>query len=303
VDLSVIVVSFNTRALLRACLASVLPATAGLCCETIVVDNASSDGSAEMVAQTFPEVILIRNETNRGFAAANNQALAVSRGQFVLLLNSDALLLLDTVAAFLRFMAAHPRCGLVGGQLLNPDGSFQASFADFPTLLGELLLLTTLARWLRPATFPSYPAEQSQQARAVDWVFGACMLARRAAIDQVGGLDEDYFMYTEETDWCYRLRQAGWTVNYLPTARVVHWSGQSASRVPERKRSQLYRSKWLFMAKHYRPLTALVFRQAVRLATVVKCGVAWLRVVTSQGRRQELARQHLRSYQLVLAEL
>jgi GT2 family glycosyltransferase len=302
-DLSIIVVSFNTRDLLRACLASIPPATAGLRCETIVVDNASGDGSAEMTAADFPEVVLIRNAENRGFAAANNQALAISRGRYALLLNSDAALLTDTVPALVRFMEAHPRCGLVGGQLLNPDGSFQASYADFPTLGGELLLMTTLARLCRPASYPSYPAEQSQQPRAVDWVFGACMLARRAAIDQVGGLDEDYFMYTEETDWCYRLRRAGWTVNYLPAAKVVHWSGQSANRVPEQKRSRLYRSKWLFMRKHYGPLTALAFRQAVRWASVLKCAVAWGRVVASNGERRQVARQQLRSHRLVLAEL
>jgi GT2 family glycosyltransferase len=268
-DLSIIVVSFNTRDLLRACLASIPPATAGLRCETIVVDNASGDGSAEMTAADFPEVVLIRNAENRGFAAANNQALAISRGRYALLLNSDAALLTDTVPALVRFMEAHPRCGLVGGQLLNPDGSFQASYADFPTLGGELLLMTTLARLCRPASYPSYPAEQSQQPRAVDWV----------------------------------LRRAGWTVNYLPAAKVVHWSGQSANRVPEQKRSRLYRSKWLFMRKHYGPLTALAFRQAVRWASVLKCAVAWGRVVASNGERRQVARQQLRSHRLVLAEL
>jgi N-acetylglucosaminyl-diphospho-decaprenol L-rhamnosyltransferase len=302
-DLSVIIVSFNTRDLLRACLASIPPAATGLTWEAIVVDNASGDGSLAMVAGEFPETVLIRNPANRGFAAANNQALAISRGRYVLLLNSDAALLPGSVAALIDHCETHPRCGLVGAQLRNGDGSFQASYADFPSLTGELLLLTTLSRWLRPATFPSYPETESQAARTVDWVFGACMLARRAAIAQVGGLDEEYFMYTEETDWCYRFRQASWTVDYQPAARVLHWSGQSANRVPERKRGHLYRSKWLFMRKHYRPPAAAVFRQAVRLASATKCLVAWLRMTLSQGRRRELARQHLRSYQLVLTEL
>jgi N-acetylglucosaminyl-diphospho-decaprenol L-rhamnosyltransferase len=302
-DLSIIVVSFNTRELLRACLDSIHAATTGRRCETIVVDNASSDGSAEMVAMSFPGVALIRNERNLGFAAANNQAMAVSRGRYLLLLNSDAVLLPTTLPALLTFMEQHPRCGLAGAQLLNPDGSFQASYADFPTLVGELLLMTTLARLFRPPTFPSYPAEESQVTREVDWVFGACMVVRRAAVEAIGGLDEDYFMYSEETDWCYRLRQAGWSVGYVPSARVIHWSGQSASRVPERKRSQLYRGKWLFMRKHYAPLVAPTFRLAVLAGTALKCVIAHALILTSRGPRRQLARQHLRSHQLLLAEL
>jgi hypothetical protein len=303
INVSIVVVSFNTRDLLQACLQAIPATIMGRECETIVVDNASGDGSAAMVAELFPSVVLIQNETNRGFAAANNQALAISRGRLVLLLNSDAVLLPDTLPILVRFMDDHPECGLVGGQLLNPDGSFQGSFADFPTLGSELLLLTTLSRWLRQPGYPSYPAEQSRLARSVDWVFGACMLVRRAAIDQVGGLDEDYFMYTEETDWCYRLRQAGWTISYVPAARLLHWSGQSASHVPERKRGQLYRSKWLFLRKHASPWTAQAFRVAVLAFSAVKYGVAWVVVVTSRGPQRQRARQHLRSYRLIMTEL
>ena len=302
-DLSAIVVSYNTSGLLASCLRSVGETATGLAYELIVVDNGSRDGSVEMVMRDFPHVRLIRNQDNRGFAAASNQAIRASLGRHVLLLNSDAALLPGTADRMVSFLDGHPQVGVVGGLLLNPDGSFQASYADFPGLSGELLLLTKLARVFRSPAYPSYPEEKSREPRAVDWVPGACLMARRAAIDAVGYLDEDYFMYAEETDWCYRMRQAGWLVYYLPDAKTIHWSGQSAGRAPERKRLQVYRSKWLFMRKHRGALAAATFRLVVRLASAAKL-VAWaLTAATPDRARRERALLHVRSYALLLNEL
>jgi GT2 family glycosyltransferase len=254
-----------------------------------------------MVASDFSEAHLIRNAENLGFAVATNQAIRISRGRYILLLNSDALLLPGSVPGMVSFMDSHPKAGVVGGQLFNPDGSFQASYADFPDLFGELLLITKLAHAVYPRTYPSHPVAQSQQERVVDWVFGACLMARRDAVEAVGLLDEEYFMYTEETDWCYRMRQSGWLVHYLPSVRVIHWSGQSARKVPERKRSQLYRSKWLFMRKHRGRVTASAFRVAVLILSSLKL-IAWALTCLWPGAAlRGRGLQNVRSYVLLLS--
>lgn len=305
-DLTIAIVSWNTRELLRRCLASIDPLIGGdgegLRVEVIVVDNGSADGSAELVAAEFPRATLIRNRDNRGFAGANNQAIAASQGRHVLLLNSDAVLVPGAAETMVGFLDSHPGVGAVGVQLVNADGSFQASFADFPSLLGELLLLTKLSKLVCPPTYPSYPPEKSTVTRAVDWVVGACLMVRRRAIDEVGGLDEGYFMYTEETDWCYRLGKAGWPVYFLPEVRVPHWSGQSASKAPERKRSQLYRSKSRFFWKHRGRAEALTFDLAVRIVSLLKLGVWALGGTLGAGRNRSRARQHARSYARLLSE-
>lgn len=300
-DVSVVVVSFNTRELLAACLRSIYETANGLSCEVIVVDNASSDGSAGMVSRDFPGATLIRSDVNLGFARANNVAIRASSGRYVLALNSDAQLLPGTLQAMVGFLDDNPCVAVVGAQLLNPDGSFQGSYADFPSFAGELLLMSKLASLVRSPTFPSYPAERSRKACSVDWVFGACMMARRAAIDVVGLLDEDYFMYTEETDWCYRMRQAGWQVYYLPGAVAVHRSRASAASAPERHRSQVYRSKCLFMQKHRSRLTAWAFRRTVWVLSALKL-LVWSASVVAPGRRRR-ALQEVRSYALLLSEL
>ncbi|HVC35772.1 MAG TPA: glycosyltransferase family 2 protein [Chloroflexota bacterium] len=300
-DLSIVVVSWNTRELLRNCLTSIDRTIDGIQYEVLVVDNASTDGSAEMVARDYPDTRLIRNRDNRGFARANNQAMRVAQGRHLLLLNSDAALLPGAASTLVSFMETHPGAGLVGAQLLNADGSFQASYADFPSFVGEVLLLTRLASLVYPRTYPSYPSEQSQAAAPVDWVFGACLLARRSAVDAVGFLDEDYFMYSEETDWCYRMHRGGWEVCYVPEAKVLHWSGQSAGAAPERKRSQLYRSKCLFMRKHWGRFTAHAFSLTVRIASALNL-LAWTALGSADPdrARRERARQRARSYQQLL---
>jgi N-acetylglucosaminyl-diphospho-decaprenol L-rhamnosyltransferase len=303
VDLSIVIVNWNTRELLRECLASAYGTIEELEYEVLVVDNNSNDGSAEAVATEFPQVRLIRNHDNVGFARANNQAIRVSRGRHVLLLNSDARLLPGTANAMVELLDRKPGVAIVGVQVLNPDGSFQASYSDFPSLVGELLLATKLARPLRGAAYPNYPLEQSQHERSTDWISGACLMARRAAVNEVGLLDESYFMYTEETDWCYRMRQAGWTVYYLAGSRVIHWGSQSSRRVPEPRRSLVYRSKWLFMRKHRGAAVAEVFRAALWAISALKLGLWAARSLHLDGTQRALARQHMRSYTLVLRAL
>jgi GT2 family glycosyltransferase len=260
VDLSVIIVNWNTRELLAAGLASIYAHPPAGPFDVWVVDNASTDGSAALVRERFPQVRLIANPDNRGFAAANNQAIAASAGRYVVLFNSDALALPDSLAAMVRFLDAHPAVGAVGPKLLNRDGSFQASYARFPNLLSELALLTGVAKWWLGPYAPSPRPAPGEQPHRVDWVAGAALMVRRTAIDQVGLLDEGYFLYSEETDWCWRLGHAGFPVWYLPDVQIIHQHGASSQQQSARSYGLLYQSKLRFFARHYGALAAGLLR-------------------------------------------
>lgn len=273
-DLSVIIVNWNTRQLLLDCLHSLAAAAPQHQLEVIVVDNASHDDSVAAVHTAFPTVRVIENLANRGFAAANNQAIAQSRGRYVLLLNSDTVATPGALDDLVTFADAHPEVGVVGAQLLNADGTLQPSWAAFPSLRSELLGKNLRVR--RP-----YAEHTAGAAYAVDWVGGAALLARRAAVAQAGLLDEHYFMYSEETDWCYRIKQCGWQICYLPTARVVHFGGQSSRQASLRMKTELYRSKLRFFEQHYgaaqRALLLLLLHGAIG-------GKAVLATVRTRGR-------------------
>lgn len=301
VDVSVIVVSWNTRELLEQCLRSIYGTAGGLTTEVIVVDNGSTDGSVGMVRERFPQARLIVNRENVGFARANDQAMAMARGRYFLLLNSDAALRPGALEALVGLMESHPRAGIVGGRLVNPDGSFQASFMDFPTLWGEVLLMLKLHRLFYSPYFPSHPPAESEEVREADWIPGACMLVRREVWEEIGGLDETYFMYSEEVDWCWRVKRAGWRIYYTPEAEIVHWGGQSIGRVPLEKRARVYRGKWLFFRKHRGRGTAGLFRLALVGTTALKMGL-WAPLLTAPARAvRDRARENLRSYRRLLS--
>jgi GT2 family glycosyltransferase len=276
IDLSIVIVSWNTRELLLACLDALPAAVGALQADVWVVDNGSSDGSVAAVrAWRAPSLSLpvhaIENGSNAGFAAANNQAIASSAGRYVLLLNSDTVALPGSIERLARFAEAHPAAGMVGAMLLNPDGSFQGSFADFPSLHSELLSASGLGRRLFGRWYPNHGPAQAQAARRVDYIQGACMLARRMAIAQVGLLDEDYFMYNEEPDWCLRMRRAGWETWYTPDAQIIHYGGQSTRQVRHVMVQALYRSKVRIFRKHYGRLPGT----ALQAAFVAVLRVKW----------------------------
>lgn len=303
VDVSVIIVNWNTRDLLAQCLQSLYGTTSDLDFEIIVVDNASVDGSVAMVRRDFPQVQLIANAENEGFVRANNQALPLSRGRYVLLLNSDAALLPGTLWHMVQFMDAQPAAGIVGPRVLNPDGSFQSSYMDFPNLFSELLLMTKLSKVVYGRYFPSHSLQQSRETRAVDWMLGACIMIRRETLEEIGGLDETFFMYSEEVDWCWRAKQAGWAVYYLPEAKVLHWGGQSSSKVPLKRRSLVYRSKLLFLDKHNGPTTALLFKWALLITSILKMGFWNLLLLSPRTQNRTRARENIRSYGVLIGDL
>ena len=303
-DLSVVIVNWNVRELLRRCLRSVLASQrlSGLAAEVIVVDNASSDGSTEMVKEEFPEVRLIANEENLGFTKANNQGILASEGRYILLLNPDTEVIGDALGAMVEYMDAHPDVGALGPMLLNPDGSVQSSRRRFPTL-ATAFLESTVFQWelsrdnrvLRRYYVFDRPNDEVQE---VDWVTGACILMRRRAIEEVGLLDEDFFMYSEELDWCRRAKERGWKVIYLPEAKVVHYGGKSSEQVVPFRHIQFQRSKIIYFRKHYGlwPAALLhVFLLGMYFYELVMEALKWL-----VGHKRPLRAARVRAYWQVL---
>lgn len=262
-DVSVIVVNWNTRSLLERCLAAVQANAGPLSVELIVVDNASSDDSVAMVLARFPEARLIANAENVGFARANNQGLAAAAGRYCLLLNSDAFLDAGALERLVQYLDAHPRAGAAGPRLRYEDGSLQRSCFAFPTLWTELWQALWLDRLFpRSRVFGRYWMTywDVDDTREVDSLMGAVLILRREAIDQIGGLDETFFMYSEEVDLCYRLRQAGWQNHFVHTATAMHLWGGSARQVPAQTFLRLYRSRLQFFQKHYGAVTTAGLR-------------------------------------------
>lgn len=245
-DVSIIIVNWNTRDLLKNCLKSVYDTVTNLTFEIIVIDNASCDDSVAMVQNEFPDVKLVENQVNRGFGAANNQGFSIMTGRYALLLNTDTVLTENAVNELFTFMEAHPEAGMAGGQLLNADGSKQNSIASFPTLL-TLLFNMPLLEFLFPRRFPSkrrnykFPVE-------IDSAIGACIIVRKKVIEETGGFDERYFFFFEETDWAFQMRAAGWRIYHVPCAFIYHLQGQSIGR-NIRSRIEFYRSRYQFFRK------------------------------------------------------
>jgi GT2 family glycosyltransferase len=247
-DLSVIIVNWNTKDLLCQCIDSLAQTVKKIDMEVFVVDNGSRDGSVAAVREKFPGVRLIENAVNMGFARANNQAISLSSGEYLLLLNPDTKVKDEAIPPMLSFMNAHAKTGLVGGQLLNADGSKQNSIANFPSLATELLN-KSLLRLLFPKKFPGKERDYPGPVE-VDSVIGACMLVRRETLDQVGLLDEGYFLFLEETDWCYRIKKAGWKIYHIPGAEVLHFQGKSAEAEKAKARIEYYRSRYHYFRKN-----------------------------------------------------
>jgi GT2 family glycosyltransferase len=262
-DLSVIILNWNTRVELRACLRSILGQTHRYQIELIVVDNASSDGSREMMSAEFPDICLVVNSSNLGFGAGNNRGIPHAGGRYILFLNTDTLVTEGAFDAILAFADAHPDIGILGPKLLNEDGSLQYSCRRFPNLGTGFFRNTPLGR-----LFPNNRFTQDylmsdwdhSTPRDVDWVSGAALVIRRDALEQIGGFDEGFFMYCEEVDLCYRTHQAGWRVVYYPDSVIYHIIGRSTSQVPTRMTYHFHASMYRFYKKHYARRTSIFVR-------------------------------------------
>jgi GT2 family glycosyltransferase len=254
-QLSILIVSWNTKQLLQACLEKLSGELKEIDAEVFVVDNASSDDSAGMVAGEFPWAKLTANTANRGFAAANNQVLELATGNYVLLLNPDTEVYPGALKTLMRFLDEHPRAAVVAPQLINSDGTVQRSCRGFPTFFGMTYELLGLSRLFPDvAKFRAYKMLdwQHDDERQVDQPEGACLMIRQEVIDKVGMLDEGYFMLFEEVDWCFRIKQAGWEIWFTPAAKVLHHYGQSIKQVKARMILSSHRGMYRFWRKHQR---------------------------------------------------
>jgi hypothetical protein len=305
--IGIVIVSYNTRALLRDCLQSLQPVT--LSRRILVIDNASRDDSVSMVRTDFPDVEICALEENRGFAAANNLGLGmlgfappspgaagITPPEFVLLLNPDTVVLPGALETLTAFLQAHPRVGLVSPRLRNPDGTTQPAAFRFPTLTMSLLEVFPPGEVLPGRLYNSwwhgrYPQEQNgTEPFPIDHPLGACMLVRGCTIAQVGLLDENYFMYSEEIEWCWRIRQAGWAIWQQPHAQVVHVGGAATQQFRRQMLIELYRSRIRFFQQHYRPGFLRLHRWITRLGMLRATLCAWYAY-----RRHRIGRDELRA--------
>ena len=291
-DLSIVVLNYNTHDHLRLCLAALAAAgSSAVSSEVFVVDNASSDGSADMVAAEFPWVRLIRSPRNGGYAYGNNQAVRVASGDAILLLNPDTLLPPGSLEAMLNALSRHPEAGIVGPKLLRPDGSMHlACRRSFPTPSVAFYRLTGLSRLFpRSRRFGRYNLTfvDADQAIEVDSVCGACMLVRREVIERIGLLDERFFMYGEDLDWCLRTREAGWTVRYEPAVVVQHQHGAASRQRAFRTNFYFFRAMDLFYRKHYVQRYHPLLTGVVRTSIYAALGLAICRtLLTSPSNRR-----------------
>jgi GT2 family glycosyltransferase len=285
---SVVIVNWNTNKLLRDCLTSIIAQTHSPC-QIIVIDNASRDGSAAMVTEDFPQVVLVSNSENLGFAAANNQGLRLAIGAHVLLLNPDTIILDGAIDTMLDWLGQHPDVGCVGCQVLEgPDVIQRTCFAD-PNV-GNLAIvelgMMRLARCVPLFGRPWYSDWDRRTEREVDVVSGMFMLVPRAVLDAVGGLDDAFFIYAEEADWCRRIRQAGWRCVFAPVAQIIHLDGgsKSTSQVKPRMHVQMQKSHLIYVSKHQGAL-AYASAKALMVASALMRGLLFggLFLVTQDG--------------------
>lgn len=255
-DLSIIIVSYNTRDLTIDCLNSVFDSDTEYTYEVIVVDNDSMDDSVHAIKEQFPQVHLIENHANTGFAKANNQAMEIAHGHYVLLLNSDTIVQPATLQTMLAYMEEHPAVGVSGCKVILPDGSLdKACRRGFPTPSASFYYAFGLSK-LFPDTprFNQYHLSylDPNDTYPVDCLVGAFMLLRQETIAQVGGLDETFFMYGEDIDWCYRIKQTGWEIHYHSATYIVHYKGASSRRKPMKIIYEFHRAMWVFHRKHFK---------------------------------------------------
>ena len=293
IDFSVILVCWNNKEYLKPCLESLYKGIFRYRFDVVVVDNGSSDGSQEMLREEFPEVKIIQNDHNVGLGKASNQGIEATTGRYVLLLNNDTLVNGPSLDIMVEFLETHAEVGAVGGKLLNPDGSVQSCYNHFPSLHEEFLITTRLGELL----WEGYPGKiDGSEVMSVSWMGSACLMLRRAALDKVGLLDEEYFIYGDEADIQYRLKKAGWEMFFIPEATTIHFGGRSMDRWKRRK--MVYRGHLLFFKKNYGNTRTLALRVMLSGLSLGKMGV-WGVAYILPGRREQ-ARKEIRSNKDVL---
>ena len=300
-SLSIIIVSWNVRELLRVCLQSIERARGELAVEVVVVDSASADGSPAMVCAEFPSVNLIACDTNVGFSKGNNLGLAAARGDFLLCLNPDTEIVGDALQQLAAYLQAHSQVGVVGPQLRYADGAIQSSRRRFPTLAMALFESTPLHLWFPHNRFAASYHMQDQPdnvTQEVDWLVGASFMLRREVYTQTHGFDESFFMYSEEVDWQKRIKDKGWRIVYLPTAQIKHYEGKSSEKTGALRYIRFHSAKIHYFRKHRGRMVAAtlrIFLLGTYVYQIAAEAVKWL-----VGHKRPLRRQRIASHWEVL---
>jgi N-acetylglucosaminyl-diphospho-decaprenol L-rhamnosyltransferase len=288
VDMSIVLVCWNNKQYLDPCLESLFRDELNCTFDVVVVDNGSTDGSQEMLQEKYPEVMLIQNSKNEGLSRASNQGIEATNGKYVLLLNNDTIVNAPSLDSMVTFLDENPKVGAVGCKLLNADGTTQSCYNHFSTYWEEILIATRVGELFRPG-YPSIV--DADERKSVDWMSSACLLLRRSALDQVGLLDEEYFIYGDEADLQYRIKKAGWEIWYLPEAKIIHYGGRSMDRWPRRK--MVYRGKMLFYQKNYGAFQSFLLRIMLAILSLLKV-IVWSFVFLIPSMRDQ-AKKELRS--------
>lgn len=295
IDLSIVIVNWNAKELLRRCLESMYEGTRGIAFEVLVVDNASRDGSPQMVRHSFPQVRFIGNEENAGFARACNQGLRRARGRYIVLLNPDTWLPDDALGQMVAFLDEHPNIGVLGPRIVDPDGIVDPRCARrYPSLRSELFEKLRLdRRFPRSRLFGDYLMTywDHKDSREVDALSGACMMIRPEVVEGVGLLDEDFFIYGEDVEYCYRIKKTGWQVLFYAKSTVVHLGAQSSRLVAGRMGIEALQSMYLFFLKTRGPRYAAAYRVLILGLSIAK---QFVFLVGSLVCRSGEARSHCR---------
>ncbi|CAH8248965.1 glycosyltransferase family 2 protein [Paenibacillus melissococcoides] len=287
IDLSIIIVNYNTKQLTLNCIESVYRSVTDFQYEVILIDNASRDDSVQVFRQQCPQVELIANEQNLGFSKANNQGMQIAKGRYVLLLNSDTVIQPDTLDVMIRFMDEHPEVGASGCKVVLPDGSLdKACRRGFPTPAATFFYVSRLSK-----LFPKNPRINAyhredlnpDEAYPIDCLIGAFMMVRREAIDQVGMLDEQFFMYGEDVDWCYRIKQAGWVNYYYPKTQIIHYKRASSRNKPYKITYEFHRAIYVLYNKHFKKKYPFWVTALMYAGIGAKLGLAMLMNVLSRA--------------------
>ncbi len=278
-DLSICIVSYHARDLLRDCLRSIYGTVDSLSFEIIVVDNYSGDGAPEMLRDEFPDVRLLTNDENTGFTRPYNQAMRLTQGRYVVIINPDTLVLPNAIAELAGFLDSHPGVGIVGPKVLNRDGTLQKQCRRSEARPWDAICYFSGLSRLFPhdKRFAGYlmtylSEDQTHEAEAIS---GSCMLIRRQVIDQIGYLDENFFAYQEDTDYCRRARLAGWKIFYDPSAQIIHYGGEGGSKVqPFRSIIEWHRSYYLYYRKHFARDYWFAFNAIYYVGMLIKLGLS-----------------------------
>jgi N-acetylglucosaminyl-diphospho-decaprenol L-rhamnosyltransferase len=301
--LSIIIVNWNTSAVLAECLRSIAVFHKHENIEIFVIDNASTDDSVAMLAHDFPSVSVIQSTENIGFASANNLGIHASTGEFVLLLNPDTLFIDESLNRMITFLQDHPSVGIVAPHTLNADRSTQSSKRRFPTLTSAVFESTWLQPYAPQSLMNNYFANDiAEHATAeIDWAQGSCLLVRRTVFSCIGGLDEGFFMYSEEMDFCYRAKRAGFQVIYMGVAHIVHLGGKSSEQAPAATMIRFHESKIRFFRIYHGYATASVLYGVIVLNFGVQIVLEAIKALL--GHKAEMRKQRVRRYLTVLSTL